>query len=411
MIRFLYTFGIIFYEKTIHLFSFFNPKARLWIEGRKDIFKALESKVEKNKKYTWFHCASLGEFEQAKPLIEKIKQHHSEKIIVTFFSPSGYEIRKNYKHADIICYLPSDTLKNATKFFSIVPIKKAFFIKYEFWYNYIYILNKKNVPLYLVSGVFRENQVFFKWWGKWFKKHLSMFHYFFVQNIETANTLKNHQIYNSLVTGDTRFDRVIETSKEVIELETIKKFKGEELLIVLGSSWEKEETLLFNYLQQKKESEHYKIIIAPHDISQKHIDFILELFKNYNTTLLSKYNPIKESDIMIINSIGLLSKIYKYADIGIIGGAFGNGLHNILEPSVFGVPMIFGPKIKRFQEAIDITNLKAAYSIKNQSEFNNKLELLIKNKIARKEKAHLLKQYVLENKGATEKILAIIKTQ
>jgi 3-deoxy-D-manno-octulosonic-acid transferase len=252
LIRFIYNSGIKLYTFILKIAAIINPKAKLWIDGRKDVFQDLKKQVDCNYKYSWFHCASLGEFEQARPLIEVLKNKHQKKILVTFFSPSGYEIRKDYKGADIICYLPTDTTKNAKLFLETIEIESAFFIKYEFWYNYIHQLHLKNIPLYLVSGVFRENQLFFKPYGKWFKKHLSYFKYFFVQNRSSLELLKSHNIHNSILTGDTRFDRVIETLNNNTELNNIDTFKNNNTLIVLGSSWKEEEEFFHHYLTSKK---------------------------------------------------------------------------------------------------------------------------------------------------------------
>ncbi len=409
MTRQLYNLGIKFYTSIIHVASIFNTKAKLWVGGRKNIFNLLENKTETNKKYTWFHCSSLGEFEQARPLIETLKINYQKNIIVTFFSPSGYEIRKDYDGADIICYLPPDTIKNAKEFLSVVNVEMAFFIKYEFWFNYINELHKNNIPLYLVSGVFRGNQLFFKPYGKWFKKHLKYFNYFFLQNKNSLEILKSNNISNCIITGDTRFDRVIETLKQNEELKAISKFKNKRPLVVLGSSWKEEEIMFNEFLKTQKKPLNFKIIIAPHDVSVKHINQIKQLYKNEKVAIYSEIKCYENYNILIIDSIGLLSRIYKYADIAFIGGAFGSGLHNILEPAVFGVPMIFGPKINRFQEAVDLTSIKASFRIKNQIEFNDKIALLLENTELRKEKANLLKTYVSKNTGATDKIKQTIK--
>lgn len=409
MIRQIYTLGINFYTIFIHLFSLFNSKAKLWVNGRKNIFNKLEKKVNKNKKYIWFHCASLGEFEQAKPLIEALKNQHQKNIIVTFFSPSGYEIRKNYKGADIICYLPPDNLKNAKKFLSIINIESAFFIKYEFWFNYINQLHLNKTPLYLVSGAFRKNQLFFKSYGKWFKNHLLYFNFFFVQNQSSLNTLEKNDIKNCVLTGDTRFDRVIETLNKNEEIGEIENFKNNLPLIILGSSWQEEEDLYCEFLKLPNKPTNFKTIIAPHDVSKKHINQIQQLFRNKKTALYSDSNYHKDTEILIIDTIGLLARIYKYANIAVIGGGFGKGLHNVLEPAVFGVPMIYGSKINRFQEAIDLIEIGAASSVKNQEEFNEKMIALISKPDLLQEKGILLKKYVAQNVGATKKIIQTIK--
>lgn len=405
MMLWIYNSGIYLYALSIRIASLLNKKAKLWKEGRKNIFVQLENAFKNEQSSViWFHCASLGEFEQGRPLIEKIKDKHPHyKILITFFSPSGYEIRKNYSGADYVFYLPIDTCYNATKFIEIIQPKMAFFIKYEFWYYYLNTLNKKQIPTYLISALFRKSQIFFKPYGSLFRKILKCYDYIFVQDDDSMELLMKLGLKNICVSGDTRYDRVSEIAAQAKSLELIEIFKGEKRLIVAGSSWPTEEKFIATYIQQKGFT--HKFIFAPHDISENHLLQIEKLFSKYKCIRYSKTNKenIAEFDILIIDNIGLLSSLYKYADFAIIGGAFGSGLHNILEAVVYGCPVIFGPKYYHFPEAVELLNAGGAYSVRNVKELINAINFL--SSPDNKEFLYkTCKDFVSSRKGATEKI-------
>lgn len=397
---FLYHILIHLYSIAVSIFSLFNKKAKLWIDGRKDILQRIKSTINPSDEISWFHCASLGEYEQAKPVIEKLKQQHQKiKILVTFFSPSGYEIKKNDPLIDYVFYLPIDTENNAKQFIEIIKPEMVFFVKYEFWYNYINQLNKNNIPTYLISGVFRENQLFFKWYGKWYKKVLDGFTHFFVQNSNSKKLLIANDFKNVTFSGDTRFDRVYENSLNPKNLPLISQFKNNNILIIGGSTWQPEEEILANYI---KSNPSQKLIIAPHDISEKHITQIENLF-NRKTLRYSKANEsnIQSTNILIIDNIGLLSTIYQYTDIAFVGGGFSGALHNILEPASFGNVVLFGNKHQKYHEAQDLISVNGGFSIQNSIEFQDKIKLLLPNLNQYKINS---KNFIIENRGATDKI-------
>ena len=407
--RFLYSLVIQCGACLIKWASPFSKKAKLWSSGRKNIFHFLEEKCTPEKNMIWFHCASLGEFEQGKPLMEKIKQEKNVTLLVTFFSPSGYEVKKNDPIADIITYLPIDTPKNAKKFIHIVKPQKVFFIKYEYWFNYMYELHRANIPFYYVSATFREKQYFFKNYGKWFLKHLKMGNHFFVQNEKSKNLLQQHGISNATVTGDTRFDRVYAIAQQPIALDFIAAFKEDKKLIVAGSTWQPDEKLLAELF--KNQNTNYKLIIAPHIVTQNRIYQIKKIFNSFSTICLSENESkdISNYQILILDSIGLLRKIYKYADISYIGGAFKTGLHNVLEAIVFEKPVFFGPHFQKFNEAVALVEQGAAFSISNANEMAQKLNHFEENPSRYNTTCEICKNYILQNLGATDKILNYIK--
>lgn len=404
--------GLLFYRiftglyfLSIRVSSLFNAKAKLWVKGRRGIFKKIKTQLaDKGGNRIWIHCASLGEFEQARPLIEKLKEQDSSRvIIVTFFSPSGYEVRKNYELADAVFYLPADNYINAHRFFKLVKPIKIYFVKYEFWY---YFLNKafnKNIPVYLVSGVFREGQVFFKWYGGFYKKLLKRFNHLFVQNQASADLLIKHGITKVTVSGDTRFDRVSDTVAKVHPMPSIADFKGKKKLLVLGSSWEPEEEIIEQFIIE--ENPDIKIIIAPHDISLKHIHQIQGRFKDAIVYSRLSLGDVKEASVMIIDNIGLLSSIYQYADFAFVGGGFGSGLHNILEPAAFNMPIIFGHKTEKFPEAQTMVEIGAGFKIENYDTFKQTMLSILNNQHIRQIAREACKNYVQSNVGATHKIL------
>jgi len=404
--KLLYQVSIYFYSLFIHFASLFNGKARFFVKGRKDWKTALQNQIKKEDRYLWFHCASLGEFEQGRPVIEEVKKHFSEyKIVLTFFSPSGYEIRKNYTGADIISYLPIDTKSNAKTFLHILKPEKAFFIKYEFWYFYINELKSQNIPLYIFSAIFRKNQQFFSNtpWGKWYRKTLFLFEHLFVQNETSARLLKNIGVSNISVSGDTRFDRVAAIAKAAKKIPLVEKFKNNKLLIVAGSTWKPDEELLAEFINQ---SSGIKFIIAPHEVTDSNINRIYQLLKK-QAILFSKADKttIEKYNVLIIDSIGLLSSMYQYGSIAYIGGGFGIGIHNTLEAATFGMPIVFGPNYKRFKEAVDLISQKGAFSITNYSELKHNFDQLIKDENYLKQTSEISKKYVGKNIGSTKFII------
>lgn len=400
-----YKTGIFFYSLLIHIYSIFNEKARFFVRGRKNWEEILAQKIDTKAKYIWFHCASLGEFEQGRPVIEELKLRFPEyKIVLTFFSPSGYEIRKNYPLADVVAYLPMDTKRNANNFLNIVKPEKAFFVKYEFWYFYISELKKRNIPLYIISAIFRENQQFFKNtpWGKWYRKLLNQVDHLFVQNEKSGELLKTIGITNFTVSGDTRFDRVAAIAKSSKEIPIVDKFKGDSLLVIAGSTWKPDEELLAEFINQSS----IKFIIVPHEVSANNINRIHQLLKKPAISF-SKVSEteIDKFQVLIIDSVGLLSSIYRHGNIAYIGGGFGVGIHNILEAATFGLPLIFGPNYKKFKEAVDLTSEGGAISISNSNELLNTLNNLIREKNELEKASVICRKYVAKNVGSTKHII------
>ncbi len=405
MLNSLYNICITIYAKLVAIASLFNNKARLLNQGQKQTFSYLEQSIEQSQNIIWIHSASLGEFEQGRPIIEHIKREYSQyKILLTFFSPSGYEVRKNYTEADYICYLPFDTQKKASKFIEIVNPKIAFFIKYEFWRNYIEQLNKHNIPLYMVSCTFRPEQIFFKHniVAKWYRKTLKDIKFYFVQNEKSANLLNNIGINNYKITGDTRFDRVADIAKLNRQLPVIESFKANNKLIVIGSSWQADEEILINVIKSNK----YKVIIAPHEIKNSNIERIIKYTDSaIKYTLIDKNSNLETSKLLIIDCIGLLSSIYQYADLAYVGGGFGVGIHNTLEAAMYNIPIVFGPNYKKFNEAVELINRNIAYSISSQKECSHIIEKLLSDNKKRQVIEHECKNFMQENIGATQKII------
>lgn len=408
---FIYNLVVLFAAQILKILALFSSKMKLFVEGRKSVFQTLKDKIHSEDKVFWFHAASLGEYEQGLPVIEKIKSqfpHH--KIVITFFSPSGYEVRKNNAIADVTVYLPLDTKANAQQFLDLVRPEKVFFIKYEFWPNYLHELKQRNISTYLISGIFREKQVFFKWYGGFYRNALKTFDYFFVQN-ETSKILLQSIGFNDVkVSGDTRFDRVVAILEKDNTLDFIEQFKNNQTTIVIGSSWPKDEELLVNFINQS--TDNVKFIIAPHNIKDEQINSLYKQIKktkfkysNYEIETLRKPR-LENYQVFIIDTIGILTKIYSYADIAYVGGGFGNpGVHNILEPATFGIPIVIGPNYSHFAEATALVGMEGCVSIKNQSELNEAFDLLLQNEDERYEKGHICSTFVQMNKGATNSIL------
>ncbi|WP_395058871.1 3-deoxy-D-manno-octulosonic acid transferase [Flavobacterium sp.] len=396
----------------LHIVALFSPKMKLFVEGRKTVYTTLQSKINSEDKTIWFHAASLGEYEQGLPVIEKIKEKFpSHKIVVTFFSPSGYEVRKNNTVADVTVYLPLDTKNNAQQFLKLVRPEMVFFIKYEYWPNYLNELKKQNIKTYLISGVFREKQAFFKWYGGFYRNALQSFDYFFVQNENSKKLLQSIGFTNVKISGDTRFDRVVSILERDNSIDFIAQFKNNSsttlrvTTIVIGSSWPKDESLLVNYINQS--SNEVKFIIAPHNIKPEQIQELKNSITKKSLLFSEKSNKnLSEYNVFIIDTIGILTKIYSYADIAYVGGGFGNpGVHNILEPATFGVPIVIGPNFSHFAEATALVNMTGCVSISNQKELDEIFDNLIQNPDERFEKGHICNTFVNMNKGATNIIL------
>lgn len=399
MIRWFYNFGIRFFDLLILLASFKNEKARKMLEGRKNTNRILEEKLDSSKQYVWFHAASLGEFEQGRPLIEGLKKGYPEMgVILTFYSPSGYEVRNNYQGADIVCYLPSDTRRNVNDFLNLVEPVAAIFIKYEFWPNYLIELSKAKVPVYLVSSIFRKDQLFFKSYGVSYLKLLKRFTKIFVQDKQSADLLDSNGICHWEIAGDTRFDRVVEIKKSIQKIDKVEFFTQGKKVVVAGSTWPDDEKLLAG-LNLSNE----KIIIVPHEIGETHILQVLSIFKSHKPIRLSKAKEqdLIEANCLVVDSIGLLSSIYQYASWAYIGGGFGVGIHNTLEASVFGIAVVFGPNYTQFREACELIDCGGGFTVKNIVELQKTKEFIDANPQTG-EKAG---KYTMQNTGATEKIL------
>jgi 3-deoxy-D-manno-octulosonic-acid transferase len=407
---FLYNLVVLLAAQLLKIVALFSPKMKLFVDGRKSVFQTLTDKIQTTDRTIWFHAASLGEYEQGLPVIEAIKkQFPNHKIVVTFFSPSGYEVRKNNTVADVTVYLPLDSISNAKQFIKLVHPEMAFFIKYEYWPNYLNELKNQNIKTYLISGILREKQVFFKWYGGFYRNALRTFDYFFVQNESSKKLLQNIGFTNVKVSGDTRFDRVVSILERDNSLDFIEEFKDNKTSIVIGSSWPKDESLLINYINQS--SDDIKFIIAPHNIKEEQIQ---ELKKSISKKIILFSENVEtrhalslqEYSVFIIDTIGILTKIYSYADIAYVGGGFGNpGVHNILEPATFGVPVVIGPNYSHFAEATALVNMEGCISIQNQNQLNEAFDLLLHNEDERLEKGHVCSTFVQMNKGATQTIM------
>lgn len=418
----MYNIAIYIYLIGVAIGSLFNKKIKKMWRGEREAVDLLKEKVDPTAKYVWFHAASLGEFEQGRPLIEQLKATHPEyKILLTFFSPSGYEVRKNYEGADIVCYLPLDTIRNARRFLRAVHPVMAFFIKYEFWYNYLHILRHRGVPVYSVSSIFRPGQVFFKWYGRNYAKVLHCITHFFVQNEVSLKLLKGIGIEEATVVGDTRFDRVLQIKEQSKELPIVEAFKGingkgnackEELsengskgckIFVAGSSWQPDEDIFIRFFNEHPD---WKLIIAPHVIGEDHLAYILDKLqmKAVRYTQATEQSAA-EARCLIIDCFGLLSTIYRYGEIAYVGGGFGVGIHNVPEAAVWGVPVLFGPNNKRFQEAQDLLACKGSFEVTDYDSFNTIISRLISDDQFRHQCGEASANYVKSRSGATDIIM------
>ena len=407
--NFIYNFTAHLTFFFLRMYALFNTKMKLFVSGRKETFQKLSS-IKKEDQTVWFHVASLGEFEQAIPIIEAVKKRYQDhKIIVTFFSPSGYEIRKNSNLADIICYLPFDTKANMKRFVAMVHPEIAIIVKYEFWPNLLQQLKKQSVPTILVSGIFREDQVFFKPTGKWMRKSLTAFHHFFVQDSSSKNLLESINCKNISLSGDTRFDRVAKILEQDNSLPYISAFKNNQYTVVAGSTWKEDEELFVSYINKSKGE---KFIIVPHTIDVKSIQKLKDSLEK-ETILYSEKDGenLSEYTVFILDTIGLLTKTYAYADATYVGGGFKTGLHNILEPATFGIPVVIGPVYNKFKEAVDLVNLGGCISVGNQSAFSSTFNKLKNDINFRKETGAINDSYIKENIGATTQIMQYIHKQ
>jgi 3-deoxy-D-manno-octulosonic-acid transferase len=406
---FVYNIAIRFYYSIIVLLSPFNKKAKLWLDGRKDWANELESSISPNYPTAWFHCASLGEFEQGRPLIEAYRENHpGHRILLTFFSPSGYEIRKNYSGADYVCYLPLDTPRNAKLFLSIAKPVIAIFVKYEFWYHFIKQLHKNKTPIYVVSAIFRPKQIFFRWYGRWYRKVLYRFNHIFVQNSQSVTLLQSVGISNATVAGDTRFDRVFAAAERAEEIPLLEEFSENSLVIVAGSTWPKDDELLLDYIRTAPKG--VKFIIAPHEIDRSKIARFIDAT---NLPAVRYTGPegvnIYDTQVLVLDTIGILAAAYRYGDIAYIGGGFGVGIHNTLEPATYGIPIVFGPNHGKFNEAKELIKEGAAFSISNSNELISVFNNLVNNTETRNSAGTAAKEFVLDNIGATDRILGELR--
>ncbi len=409
--RFLYDLAIGFYSLFLRIIAPFHAKARLWVDGRKNLFQQIEQTVEKGCKPIWFHFASLGEFEQGRSIMEAIREKYPEqKILITFFSPSGFEIRKNTNLADYVFYLPVDTKRNARRFLTLVEPKLAIFTKYEYWYHYFRELKRRNIKLLMVSAIFREEQVFFKWYGVFFRNILKNVTFFFAQNMDSVYWLKAIHITKAGLAGDTRFDRVIELPRQHKQIKEVESFlKSTQDILVAGSTWQPDEQLLSEMLHKHLS---FKMILAPHEIHDNHLEQIRRMFPD--ALFFSKFssytaNQMDSSRVLVIDNIGMLSSLYGYGTVAYIGGGFGAGIHNTLEAATYGIPVIFGPKYAKFQEAVDLLEVGGGFCIGNAVEFDQVLVALTDPN--RREKAgEYARSYVREKAGATPVIMKYISS-
>ncbi|MBW6478651.1 MAG: 3-deoxy-D-manno-octulosonic acid transferase [Bacteroidales bacterium] len=408
--HFFYNLFIRLYYSGIILAAPFNKKARQWIEGRRDFWTKFESTIVKDDDYVWFHCASLGEFEQGRPVMERFrKENPGIKIVLTFFSPSGFEIRKNYDGADYVFYMPLDTPQNAERFVKTLQPCFAVFVKYEYWFNHMRALYKKKIPIVYISAIFRKKQMFFRWWGSWYRKQLISAGYFFVQDSASEQLLNSIDIKHVRVSGDTRFDRVYAIRENPQRFDKVEKFVKDSVVLVAGSTWPADEKLLTSIIN--KNLKNIKFIVAPHEIHRDTIDSFISRLNN-KAMKYSTYDDhtIEETQVLIIDRIGMLSNLYQYASVAYIGGGFGAGIHNILEAATWGMPVIFGPNYKKFAEARDLVKLGGAFPINNEKELLEVAGYLLSDYNALSKCSAISKKYVESKKGASDIILVYLNT-
>lgn len=409
--RLLYSFGIRLYQIGVYVASLWNPKAKQMVHGWQRFFEKIPTERIEQGRTAWFHASSLGEFEQARPVLERFKKMHPDyTICLTFFSPSGYEVRKDYKEADFVCYLPMDTCHNAREFVRLINPTVAFFVKYDFWFNYLHELEKHKVPTYIFSAIFRQDQYFFKSYGRWFRNQLGCFTHIFVQNRESEELLHHFRgVTHCSVAGDTRFDRVHEIAQTAKQFPEIETFVDNKPVLMVGSSWEPDEVHIKRFVDTYRGD--FKLILAPHVISESHLESIEKLFgkdKCVRYTEIATPN-LQDRQVLIINNFGMLSSLYQYARVAIIGGGFGQGIHNILEALTFGKPVVFGPNYGKFQEAKDILARGGGFTYRESEQLIEQLTLWFDNEDTYQKASKSCLDYVAENLGSTEEILSIVK--
>ncbi len=407
----MYNLAIYLYLLAVKFVGLFSKKVKLMRKGHKQVFDILRQSIDKDSQYLWFHAASLGEFEQGRPLIERIRKRYPQyKILLTFFSPSGYEVRKNYEGADVICYLPFDTPRNVRRFLDLARPSMAFFIKYEFWQNYMKGLQRRGIPTYSVSSIFRPNQVFFRWYGGQYYKVLTRITHFFVQNEESLRLLATRGVTNATVVGDTRFDRVLEIHQAARQLPLVERFKGDcNKVLVAGSSWQPDEELFIDYFNRHPEM---KLIIAPHVVDENHLAWIESRLNRPSiryTRALGTSADLSRVDCLIIDCYGLLSSIYRYGEISYVGGGFGVGIHNVLEAAVYGIPVLFGPNNQRFREACQLLAEGGAFEIHDATGFAATMDRLFTDEAFLAQSGECAGRYVKDNAGAADAVLEAIK--
>lgn len=409
----MYNIAINLYAILVRLVSPFNRKARLMIKGHRDVYRKLKAEIDPQAKYIWLHAASLGEFEQGRPMIESIKANYpSYKILLTFFSPSGYEVRKNYDLADVVCYLPFDKRRNVKRFLRLAKPQMAIFIKYEFWYNYINRLRKLNTPVYMVSAIFRPNQMFFRWYGRRYRRMLHYYKCICVQDESSKQLLSEIGIVQNVrVCGDTRFDRVLEIRNQAKQLPLVEKFVSKDvdknqLTLVAGSTWPKDEDILIKYFNTNP---NLKLIIVPHEIHEAHLRYIESVIQRPSIRYSeANADNIGLYDCMIVDSFGLLSSLYAYGQIAYVGGGFGVGIHNILEAAVYGIPVIFGPNFKKFREAHQLIELGGGYPVKDEETFTGLMNEFTQYSEVLSVAGKYAGDYVRSNSGVVKKVMNAI---
>ena len=406
----IYSLAIYLYMLGIILVSPFHKKARAMVKGRLNTFRILHHQIDPQARYVWFHAASLGEFEQGRPLMERFREQHPEfKILLTFFSPSGYEVRKDYQGADVICYLPMDTPGNVLSFFRLVHPEMAFFIKYEFWLNFIVACYHKNIPVYSVSSIFRKNKIFFRWYGWAYAHVLKLVTHFFVQDEESARLLGTKGICNNVtVVGDTRFDRVIDIARQARQLPLVERFTDKNrITLVAGSSWAPDEDLIIPYFNTHPGM---KLILAPHVISEEHLRHIESKLQRpcLRYTDANEEN-VEKADCLIVNCYGLLSSIYRYGQVAYVGGGFGVGIHNVPEAAIYGIPVLIGPNNKGFREAQDLLRMGGCFEVTGGTLFNAVMDHLLENSNLRQTRGKICKSYIESNAGASDQIFSVLQ--
>lgn len=404
----MYSLALYLYALAVVLAAPFHRKARLMVKGQWNTFRILRKKIRRGEKYVWFHAASLGEFEQGRPLMERLRREYPEyKILLTFFSPSGFEVRKNYEGADVVCYLPFDTPGNVRSFLRLAHPCMAFFIKYEFWNNYLHACRRKRIPVYSVSSIFRENQIFFRWYGRSYSDVLRCVAHFFVQNDASRDLLLRKGITNVTVVGDTRFDRVLDIFRQARELPLVKSFKQDSKVLVAGSSWQPDEDLIVPYFNAHPE---LKLVLAPHVVSEEHLREIEGKLER-PALRYSQATPenVHGADCLIIDCYGLLSSIYRYGEIAYVGGGFGVGIHNVPEAAVYGIPVLIGPNNGKFREAQDLLALGGCLQVTDAVTYGRTMDRLLSDAAFLAERGRIAGRYIADNAGASDVIFSSVK--